>query len=119
MPGLAGDAGVLINVDLADGDCVAVLLGDLVDDGAHHPARTTPRRPEIDDEWGRRLRYLVVERRICEGLYFFRHVGSSLGGRVIPARLVGRLLEALEDTLEPLLHFVGDGRELLVAHHCR
>ena len=44
---LASKIRVLIDVDLGDGDLVAVLASHLVEDGGEHFARATPLGPEV------------------------------------------------------------------------
>ena len=48
-PELAGQLRLLVHVDLSDAD-VAARGGDFVDDGADHPARAAPGRPEVQQD---------------------------------------------------------------------
>src|SRR5664279_1715975 len=48
---VAGDARVLVDVHLRDGDLSGILAGDLFEHGSDQAARTAPLRPEVDEYW--------------------------------------------------------------------
>src|SRR4051794_37256429 len=68
---------VVVRVELDDPDVVA-LVGDLLEDRGHDPARAAPRRPEIDQDGGLGLDDLGLEVGVGD-FADVRHQGSSSG----------------------------------------
>src|SRR5690606_16919784 len=60
--GLTGNLGVLVDVELDDLQLVAVLVGDLLEDGRDLPARAAPLGPEVDQNGLVALEDLGLER---------------------------------------------------------
>ena len=48
-PELAGHVGIAVDIDLGQHELAAILMGQLLEDRAEHPAGAAPWRPEIDD----------------------------------------------------------------------
>src|SRR5690606_20823351 len=46
----ASDLGVVVDVQLGDGELAGLLRGDLVEDGGDHLARPAPLGPEVDED---------------------------------------------------------------------
>ena len=46
--------------------CVALFLGDLLEDGSDHAARSAPRSPEVDEHRLVGLDYLGLEVVVCD-----------------------------------------------------
>src|SRR6266545_4798197 len=72
-----GDLGVLVDVELGDGDLALVLLGDLLEHRGDHLARSAPLGPEVDQHGGARLEHLAVERGVGHGCGFGHSSGAS------------------------------------------
>src|SRR5687767_3879725 len=58
-----------VDVELYDADLVALLVRDFLEDRPDHPARTAPRRPEIDEHGGIRFQDLLLETLVCDDLW--------------------------------------------------
>src|ERR671912_767280 len=79
--------GVVVDVELGDGDLAGVLAGDLVEDGGDHLARPAPLRPEVDDDRLVGRCDGLVEGGVREGRDAFSHVVFFLSnGTVKPER---------------------------------
>lgn len=46
---LAGEPGIAIRIELYETDSTGIRLGEFLDDGRQHLARTAPVGPEVDD----------------------------------------------------------------------
>src|SRR3954463_1808487 len=84
----AGDLGVLVDVDLGDGDLVAVLGRNLLEHRGDHLARPAPLGPEIDQHRLVAAEYVRVERGVRDGLGGRAH-GHSLGMSCTTSNVVG------------------------------
>ena len=80
------EVGRRIGVDLDQLQAAGALLGDLLDDGRHHPARSAPGRPEIDQD---RQRALLNDRRVI-GLAAFRQPGQGCAADAAMRHSAGR-----------------------------
>ena len=72
-----GDDGVGVDVHLHDVERGRVLLGDALQFGSDHPARTAPRRPEVDDDRPLRVEDNLFKRLVCN-CFDFGHLGMVL-----------------------------------------
>src|SRR5690606_33767951 len=61
---LGGGGGVGIHIDLADLDLAGVLVGELVQQGCDHFARSAPDGPEIHQYWDVGTDHVAVKARI-------------------------------------------------------
>src|SRR4051794_32832862 len=68
--------GVVVDVELADGELALLLAGDLGERGGDHLAGTTPLGPEVDEHGRVGAGNGLVERRIGEGEDFVGHGGG-------------------------------------------
>src|SRR5688500_8671237 len=64
-----------VNVELHDADLVALLVRDFLKDRPDHPARTAPRRPEVDEHGGVRPQDLLLETLVCDDLWLSHYCG--------------------------------------------
>lgn len=56
---------LVVDVDLADLDLVGEFIGQFVQNGCDHLARTTPFGPEVDEDGSRSLQYFRCEIGLC------------------------------------------------------
>src|SRR5712691_1192200 len=67
-----------VDVKLRDAELLALLVRDVLEDRSDHPARTAPRRPEIDEHGHVRLQDLLLECLVADDLRLSHYCGSFL-----------------------------------------
>ena len=63
---LVGHVGVFVGVELEHLDLAVKFLGNFLDDRSHHPAGTTPGRPEIDQHRNVALEDVLVKGSVSD-----------------------------------------------------